>query len=147
MCNQVGEAVGRIYLNIDREDIEAYLANHPEVLPLNTDQDVFDFPRFQVRMFVNQGGVSFAPIPPPDEDEYVDDDRSVGFAEVDWAVPHLELRVRVNQNAFEITRYIDDRTDSSSDDDTDEEISSDDASHESSDSNDDMSDEDMMFYQ
>lgn len=134
MCNQIGEAVGRIYLNIGQEDIEGYLANHPGVLQPNADEDVFDFPRFQVRMFVNQGGLYFASIPPPDEDEYIDDESSDGFTEVDWAVPHLELRVQVNQEGIIVSRYIDNGTD----DDT-----NDDASDESSSS----SDEEIMFHQ
>lgn len=130
-CNQTGEALGRIYLNIDEEEVETHLSTHREFLTIltnrmedhvplaaNQEQDVFDFPRFEVRMFVNREGISIAPIPPPDADEYMDDANHDGFAEVDWVVPHLDLRIRVNQEAMAISRYIDNDTDSSNDDDS-----------------------------
>lgn len=140
MCNHIGEAVGRIYLNIGQEDAEAYSANHPE---LDAEQDVFDFPRFQVRMFVNQGGLSFTAIPPPNEDEYIDDTGFNAPAEVDWAVPHLDLRIRVNNDAMEISRYIDNDTDSSNDDEMDDDMDDEDSSDESSE---ESSDEEGMVH-
>lgn len=141
-CNQVGEAVGRIFLNIAEEDVEAYRLAHPQFpatvanrmrrLPLaaNQVQDVFDFPRFEVRMIVSEAGIRFTQIPPQDEDEYVTDYGFDAPDEVDWAIPHMDLRLRVNEQAMEISQYNDDDSSheesgmESSDDETSEEESS-----------------------
>lgn len=111
-CNQNGEAVGRALLNFDEEDAEEYLLNNPEFLATianrmaNRDAEVFDLPRFQLRIRVNQDGIFFSPIPPSDEDQYIDanDDTNGDPVNFEAIIRHLRLHWTVNRTTISFSR-------------------------------------------
>lgn len=131
MCNTPGFALGRAYINIDEEDVQAYVQAHPETIQsiLQAQQGIGNIndngggngdnvddgidsddsedavlrriPRLNLNMRVNAGGILFTPMQL--EDEYTSSDDNMSDGSDIMHMPDTRIRMRVNATRIEMS--------------------------------------------